>query len=277
MGPEQFELHAELEERHWWFTARRGILGEVVRRIVPPEQGRTVVDVGCGTGANIASLAGQYDAVGIDPTPDAIAYARRRYPDVRFLCGSAPGDLGEVAHRADLFLLTDVIEHVPDDRKLLGDVVAAAKPGAHLLVTVPADMSLWSEHDVAFGHYRRYDARLLEQAWAGLPVTVRMLTHFNARLFPAVKAVRTVGRWRGTASGRSGTDLSSPPRPVNRVLERVFAGEARRIVRCLDRERPCGYRFGVSLMAVLRREAGDGGGSRQFSEVSTLQSTGELP
>jgi hypothetical protein len=60
-------------------------------------------------------------------------------------------------------------------------------------------------------------------------------------------------------------------------MDRIFAGEARRIVRCLDRERPCGYHFGVSLMAVLRRERGDGEGSRELSGGSTPQPTGELP
>jgi SAM-dependent methyltransferase len=254
MGPEQFRLHAELEERHWWFTARRRIVRDIVQRILPADEGRVVVDVGCGTGANIASLADRYTAVGIDPSREAIAYARERYPRVRFLSGFAPADLGSVAEQADLFLLNDVLEHVPDDRGLLSDILAAARPGAQVLITVPADMSLWSEHDVAFGHYRRYDARGLEQVWEGLPVTVRMLSYFNARLFPAVKAIRTVSRWRGAASGRSGTDLSSPARVVNRVLEAVFAGETRRVVGCLDRRPPRGYRFGVSLVAVLRWE-----------------------
>jgi SAM-dependent methyltransferase len=255
MGPEQFRLHAELEERHWWFVGRRTIACEIVERILPPGRGRTVVDVGCGTGANIASLADRYEAVGIDPSAAAISYARERYPDVTFLCGSAPNGLGSIAADADLFLLMDVLEHVPDDRQLLGDLVGVSKPGSHILLTVPADMSLWSEHDVAFGHYRRYDLPLLREVWNGLPVTPRLVSYFNARLFPAVKAVRTVSRWRGGASGRSGTDLSSPPPVLNRVLSQVFAGEARRLVGCLDAVHPAGYPFGVSLVAVLRREA----------------------
>jgi SAM-dependent methyltransferase len=257
MGPEQFRLHAELEGWHWWFAARREIAREVAARILHPDAGATVVDVGCGTGANIAAFAERYTCVGIDPSEQGISCARERFPGVRFLCGSAPGDLGETAAEADLFLLMDVLEHVPDARKLLVEILAASKPGAHVLITVPADMSLWSQHDVAFGHYRRYDILLLRQLWEGLPITVRMVSYFNARLYPAIKAVRILSRWRGGASGRSGTDLSRPPRVLNRVLRSVFAGESKRLVGCLDQDPPCGYRFGVSLLAVLRREPGE--------------------
>jgi SAM-dependent methyltransferase len=255
VGPEQFALHAELEETHWWFAARRRITCDIVHRLLP-EPGATVVDVGGGTGANIAALADRYEAIGIDPSEQGITYARARYPQVRFLSGSAPEDLGEIAGRADLFLLMDVLEHVPDDRRLLADLLASSKPGAHVLLTVPADMSLWSEHDVAFGHYRRYNEQLLRRVWDGLPVEVRMLSYFNARLFPAVKVVRTLNRWRGGASGRSGTDLSRPPELVNRLLCSLFAGERTVLAERLDGHRQRGYRFGVSLMAVLQRGPG---------------------
>ena len=40
---------------------------------------------------------------------------------------------------------------------MLSGLLAAAAPGAYFLLTVPADESLWSEHDESFGHYRRYD------------------------------------------------------------------------------------------------------------------------
>lgn len=255
MRADLFALHAELEERHWWFCGRRKILLTLVRGVVPRGAGAAVLDVGCGTGANLAALARDYDCVGVDTSPDAIRLARQRFPGVRFVEGVAPTDVADDVARASMILFMDVLEHVRDDVALFSSVLAGAPAGAHALVTVPAEPALWSEHDESFGHYRRYTAGRLAELWRGQPLTLRLLSPFNARLYPAVKLVRSLGRLRRRASGAGGTDLSLPPGPLNRALEAVFAGEAGRLREALDgRARP--YARGVSLLALVRREAG---------------------
>jgi len=256
MKKELFELHDAVEDTHWWFVGRRRIIQRLVRAALPPSKDSVVVDVGCGTGANIAALAADYSCVGIDPTPEAVEFAARRFPGVRFICGYAPEDLGDVASQASMYLLNDVLEHVPDDFAMLSELLAESAPGTQFLITVPAHESLWSEHDVSFGHYRRYDAERLASVWDGLPVTVRLLSYYNARLYPIVRGVRTLSRLRGHAGGERGTDLSLPPSPVNRALTAVFAGEGAALERSLRTSSPAPYRTGVSLVAVLRRDAG---------------------
>ncbi len=228
----------------------------LVQHVVPPSTGATVVDIGCGTGANIAALAGEYSCLGIDTSEEAISFARSRFPGVRFIQGVAPADLPEGGATADLFLLMDVLEHVEDDFAFLSELLAAAAPGAHLVLTVPADPSLWTEHDVSFGHFRRYDPPRLVRLWKGLPVSVRLLSHYNTRLYPIVRVMRAVSRWRGHASGRAGTDFSMPSPPVNALLERIIAGEGGVLVDLLEGRRARGFALGVSLIAVLRREPG---------------------
>jgi hypothetical protein len=193
--------------------------------------------------------------VGIDTSTDAIERARRRFPQVQFIRGLAPQDLGEAAEQAKLFLLMDVLEHVGDDFALFSELLSAASPGSYFLVTVPADESLWSPHDESFGHYRRYDARRLASVWSGLPVTVLLQSYYNARLYPVVRALRTVSRLRGRTAGSAGTDFSLPRPRVNAILERTFAGEAR-VLSSAMRGKWQGYRRGVSLVALLRREPG---------------------
>lgn len=255
MQSEQFELHAEIEQRHWWFVARRQILRAVIGAVLPPSHQTTIVDVGCGTGANIAALADDYTCIGTDTSPEAIRLAAGRFGRVRFICGEA-GKMPEVLASADLVLLTDVLEHVPDDYQLLSELLAPMSPGAYLLATVPADRSLWSEHDRAFGHYRRYERDQFQKLWHDLPVTPLVVSHFNTRLYPIVKTVRWWSQARGKAAGRAGTDFLLPSPPVNRALRRTFAGEGRKLARLARGGRANPYRFGVSLMALLRREDG---------------------
>ena len=82
MTPEQFELFAQIEHVHWWFVARRRIMKELVTRAVPSTGRGDAVDIGCGTGGNIAALADRYRCVGIDESEQAIAHARARFPGV---------------------------------------------------------------------------------------------------------------------------------------------------------------------------------------------------
>jgi hypothetical protein len=94
----------------------------------------------------------------------------------------------------------------------------------------------------------------LATIWGGLPVRVRLLSYFNSRLYPIVRAVRTVNRWRGRTVGAANTDFNLPAGPINSVLETCMAGERRRLVGAIDTNRR-GYRHGVSLVAILEREA----------------------
>lgn len=256
MQSEQFQLHAEIEERHWWFVARRRIVRRLVETVLPPNAGHTVIDVGCGTGANIAALADGYRTIGIDTSSEAIDLARKRFPRVRFTCGFAPEDLGQSFADADLVMLNDVMEHVADDFELLSSLMAAAKPGAHFLITVPADMDLWSPHDVSFGHYRRYDLARFRQTWEGLPVTTLLASPFNSRLYPLVRYLRRCNRRSGKASGAAGTDFEIPFAPVNFALRSIFAREARRLVNLATGRSTNSFHHGVSLVALVRRESG---------------------
>jgi SAM-dependent methyltransferase len=257
MQSAQFQLHAQIEDRHWWFVARRTILRRVIESVVPPHRDRLIVDVGCGTGANLGALADAYECVGIDTSAEAIELARGRFGQVEFRQGYAPDDVSDALARASLVLLTDVLEHVRDDFALFSSLLAASQPGTYFLVTVPADLSLWSVHDESFGHWRRYDLDRFRQVWDGLPVTCLAATPYNSRLYPLVKAIRWSNRLRGSAHGQHGTDFNMPAAPINRLLERIMAGESRRLVGLVSGERRRNYRHGVSLLALLRRDAGE--------------------
>jgi SAM-dependent methyltransferase len=242
---EQFVAHAELEERHWWFTGRRAILHELIHAIAPPRPGVAIMDFGCGTGGNATSLAGEYPVLGVDPAADAIELAQSRFPAVQFIQGDDP-ELGR-AHLAGggVLLMTDVLEHVADDRALLARAIDVVPSGGHLVLTVPGDPSLWSRHDVQFGHYRRYRGDELQALWSDAAVDERLLSPFNARLRPVIAMIR-----RFTSD--DGNDLRLAAGPLNGALRRILAGEAAALVRAIDRGTPA-YSRGVSLAAVLRK------------------------
>lgn len=249
-----FKIHAEMEDRHWWFEGRRRIIERVIGRLMAATPRDRIIDVGCGTGGTVAALGGRWNILGLDGSALAIDFAKAKYPGREFRLGRMPDDLRDVAPEAALYLLMDVLEHIPDDRAFLADLVGLARPGSHILVTVPADPKLWSGHDVMAEHLRRYTRETLEAAWQGLPVTPRLVGYFNGRLYPLILAARMAGKLLGGTAGRDGTDFALPPDPLNRLLTAVFGGEADRVEKALDAPGGGCYRYGVSLMAVLRKD-----------------------
>jgi SAM-dependent methyltransferase len=250
-----YELHADIEDRHWWFAGRRRITRAVVERLAPAGANRCVVDVGCGTGANLAALADGWRCRGLDASEDAVRLAHERFPALEVVRAEDPLERVDWLREADVVLLMDVIEHVEDDFELLSRVLGPLRAGAHVLITVPAEPALWSPHDVSFGHWRRYEAERLRLTWRGLPVTERLFSGMNARLLPVIRTVRGVRRRLGRAAGAANTDFRLPLAPINRALTALFAGEAHRILDALDGR--LGYSAGASWVAVLRRESGD--------------------
>lgn len=253
MDRQSFEIHSRMEGQHWWFEARRRILRQVVDRLVQLGSRPRVLDLGCGVGSTLVAFKGNYSLVGIDPSADAIEFARSRHPEIEFRVGSLESAAGDI-RAADVVLLNDVIEHVPEDRPFTSLIAGSMKPGALLLLTVPADMRLWSPHDVALGHYRRYSPATLDEAVRGLPLEKLFESHFNSRLYPLILLARTVTRLTRLRIGGAGTDLHAPPTPVNALLRGIFAGEAVRICGVIDGQRSP-YRHGVSLIAAYRRTA----------------------
>ena len=243
MEAQVYERMAELDSSHWWFVARREILEEVIRRIVRPPENARILEIGCGTGHNLPMLSkfGPVEASELDDKARALASARFG----RRIEAAALPDLSVFpeAH-FDLVALLDVLEHVPDDRSALAAIRTRLKPGGKLLVTVPANPWMWSAHDVAHHHHRRYRKAELGKAARAAGYEVELLSPFNSLLFPLVAAARIAGR----LTGRESADDAMPPRPLNSVLRGIFALESALVGRVP-------LPVGVSLVAVLRRPA----------------------
>ncbi|MCB9729987.1 MAG: class I SAM-dependent methyltransferase [Deltaproteobacteria bacterium] len=241
MDPSEYTRMAEAEQHSWWFRGRRRVLDSVLGRLeLPP--GARICDLGCGTGGNLPMLQAHGEVVGVERDESAARMARESTGlDVRQ--GSAEAT-GLPAHSFDLVCMFDVLEHLPAEGPALAEVRRILRPGGRLLLTVPAFMMLWSGHDVALHHHRRYRRAGLARELLNAGLDLQWLSYYNIALFPPVAVVRVGRRVLGGGSARA--DLGAGAQGLTaRVLEAVFAAE-RHVVGRLP------LPLGVSLIGVAR-------------------------
>jgi len=214
-----YQQMAELDDRHWWYRARRRILADLIRREASLPAKARILEIGCGTGHNLSMLSGFGHVDGLELDDEAAALSEKRLG--RKVMRSPLPELDQVPDNYDLIGAFDVIEHIEDDHAALAAIATKLKPGGKFMMTVPAHPWMWTAHDVANHHKRRYSKRALRSLIESSPLKLERLGYFNSLLFPIAVAERAASKLRGKDNG----DVSLPPAPLNSALEALFASE----------------------------------------------------
>ncbi len=215
-----YDRMAEIDADHWWFTARRKIIARLIETFRPKPGPLNILEVGCGTGSNLSLLQAYGHVDAIEPDDGARALAEQR-SGLTIKGGYLPHGVPLEDGHYDLIVLLDVLEHIPEDVPALAALRTKLAPGGRILVTVPAMPWLWSAHDVAHHHQRRYTKATLTQTFRDAGLTPRHTSHFNRILLPLIIAVRALGK----LTGREGGDDEMPSKPVNSALAAIFGAE----------------------------------------------------
>lgn len=244
MESQFYEEYAQIEAVHWWFEGRRAIFGTLLQELgLSPRS--IILDLGCGTGANLAFLSHFGRVVGLDRGAAAARYSRQR-TELPVLQGDVVA-LPVRSNTVDLVTAFDLIEHIDDDRSCVAEMARVCRPGGYLLVTVPAFRWMWGRQDVINHHKRRYEAREFAALFSDQALEIRRLTYLNTLLFPVVAAVRLFRRLVPERNGELVSDFSmTKPGRVNDALARLFSWEAAIL-------RRHNLPIGVSLLCLARK------------------------
>jgi SAM-dependent methyltransferase len=250
MDTSLYDELARVEADHWWFQARRKIVWSLVRRFVGGGSNRRlrICELGCGTGGNLATVAQRHDVVGIERSPHALDYARRKLGS-RVRRGSLPDDVDLATESFDVVLVTDVLEHIEDDVRSAETAMRLLRPAGIVVATVPAYQWLYSPRDAHHHHFRRYGKVQFRRLWESDAAEIELVSHYNTLLFPPAAAVRLASKL--LPSGEQPGDLQVPPNAVNRLLAGAMASEANLLGRVP-------MPFGLSLVAVVRKRGASG-------------------
>lgn len=243
-----FEALSEVEDRHFWFVARRNLIVDFMRRGVPDLSSRRLFDIGCGAGSVLSHLAaaGVPLAGACDAYLEGLEKTHEKLPSVPLVLVDE-GRLPPLGPGQSLISLFDVLEHLDDDQATLAWLAETLEPGGVLALTVPAHPFLFDEADKLAHHRRRYARAELRGKLEKAGFEVRRLTHFMAPLVPILVGLRWAGQLLslGTAEQRRSAEFAVVPF-WNGVMERVLAGERVLLSRL-------SLPFGTSLMALAVR------------------------
>ena len=241
MDTREYTRLAEHEEWYWWHRARETIVRRVLQRQALAHA--RILDVGCGTGATTASLRSFGSVLGLDVGREALTRARERnLPVARSSVARLPVPPGAF----DVVVALDLLEHLDDDVAAAGEIRAALAPGGLLLATVPAYSFLWSSHDIALEHRRRYTRRRLRGVLERAGFEVELCSYMMSAILPAAVAVRLAERLRPGTRPPAESGYLPLPSFLNSLLTHLVGLDGY-LVRWVN------LPFGLSVLALARR------------------------
>jgi SAM-dependent methyltransferase len=203
-----------------------------------------ILDIGCGTGGTLEAIADFGETWGADISQDALDFCRERGLTRLKLCPAEKLDFDNESF--DVALSCDVLEHLEDDAPALAEMKRILRPGGYGIITVPAHKWLWSSHDIALQHRRRYNAGELRAKLEAAGLGIVRFSYGVSLMFPALIGYRALRR---ILPGRKApqTEFVRVPSVLRWVLLRMLDLEAAMVCRGVP------LPPGASLVAVVRK------------------------
>lgn len=246
MNEPEYERMYRLEDSYWWFVGRHRLVEALLRTRYGAAGTQNsaaplnFLDVGCGTGAMSVRLTRWGRVVSADFSPNALKFSRRR--GLKNLVGADAMKLPFADDGFDAIVTMDVLEHLPDDCAAMREFFRVLKPGGRVFATVPAYQHLWSEHDVALMHFRRYQIREMRERMEAAGFRIEKLSHTMTALYPVVALQRRLNA-RKPPHDPPQAAMPSVPAPLNAALT-GFLGAENALARRMN------FPFGVSILCI---------------------------
>ncbi|HEX9628537.1 MAG TPA: class I SAM-dependent methyltransferase, partial [Pyrinomonadaceae bacterium] len=200
-----------------------------------------ILDIGCGTGGNLETLAKFGVAEGVDVSTEALDFCRARGLDL--VKQGAAESLPYEDQSFDLVTALDVVEHLDDDIAGLKEMRRVLRPGGRAVLFVPAFMFLWGVQDDISHHRRRYTLPDLKRKLREAGLTVERATYANLTFFAPILIGRQLMRLIGW---RPASENNITISALNGLLGRIFSVESWWL-------RRLNFPFGVSIVCVAKR------------------------
>lgn len=244
MEQHTYGIMNDVEDKHWWFVGRRAILEEFMRMIIrnpkSEVQNPKILDVGCGTGANLGMLKQFGEAEGVDVSDDALEFCRKK--GLKVHKGLAE-KLPFADESFDVVTALDVVEHLDDDVSGLKEMHRVLKMGGKTLIFVPAFMWLWGVQDDISNHRIRYTKAQIVERLQSAGFEIERATYANWTFFAPILVGRTLMKITGIKpESENNVNVSA----LNGIFGKIFSSEKLWL-------KNFNFPFGVSIVITAKK------------------------
>lgn len=245
MKTAEYENLERIERTHWYYSGKREIVKFWIQRCKPLGASETLLDFGAGTGLFASKFLGTCQVLVYDPYRESQEILRRKFP-AECVLDATNSDIPLPTGSVDCVTALDVLEHLKDDAKAVNELHRVLRSAGLAVITVPADMKLWSNWDVTLLHHRRYDRRQLTELFDSGKWEIIRMTHTNFFAYPVVYLHRQLRHWRAQPTEQDNRAEDHVPAPwINRLLKFLYTAPAK--------TKWFPVPFGVSLLIVARK------------------------
>lgn len=228
MNKNEYSIMNDFEKDYWWHQGKKYLVNSLVQRYVGTLADRKdlrILEIGCGTGEITESLGKFGQVVGLDMSEEAIHFCKIRGLNNVMVADINDMDI-EALGKFDVVLALDVLEHIQDDIETINRVRSLLNDDGFFVVNVPAYKFLWSGHDEALQHKRRYSAHELKRKLTDNGFDIMQFSYFVFTAFPMIASVKFLGSVFGRSAYPTTSYIKVHP-VINKLMTKVLETEAR--------------------------------------------------
>lgn len=200
------DYKAKSSKDFWWFKGKRNLLNVLLNNYCN-KTNLKILDVGCGTGEDL-NIINEFGKITImDISKEALNLIPNNLVERKIL-----GDVQKLPqvlyNKFDVVIMLDLLEHIKNDDLAIDQCYKSLKKDGILILLVPAISKIYSAHDRALQHYRRYDKKVLLKK-IGKKFKDNKIFYWNCILSLPIFLLKILRK----NSKKGGTDISSVQLP----------------------------------------------------------------
>lgn len=242
-----YKDYQKINQEYFWHKARNAFINIILSKYLKNNKKNNILEIGCGTGyqSNIISKYGEY--IGLEKNSKAMEELKKINKKV---IDSSIEDY-KTEEKFNAICLFDVLEHIKNDAEIIKKINSLLKNDGLLFITVPAKKILFSEHDLAMEHYRRYEKEELKDLLTKNNFVIKEIGCWNSLLFPLISVFRIIKKnicKKNKSRQKYRSDVQSLPKIINKLLYSILILENKLIKLGLK------IPFGLSLYVVAQKK-----------------------
>ncbi|MBF0363784.1 MAG: class I SAM-dependent methyltransferase [Oligoflexia bacterium] len=246
MNKYEFQKLIDTEESNWWYRSRRRIIHNYLSDRYPKTPDRKILDVACAIGTNFFKFKEYGTITGIDVSEESLNICKKRGIDrvVKADVLNLPFENNSF----DMIFSFDALEHFENDTAAIHELSRVLKNDGAIIVTVPANMLLWSNHDVSYHHFRRYTSHDLKVKFCNNGFKMEFITYWSMAIFFPVLMLRKIRTFFAKSDKQVKSDFFIKiPIWIERTLNNIQVCESWLIKKGVK------LPVGVSLFCVVKK------------------------